>query len=602
MDLLPIANHLWQSTLFAGVAGLLVLLLRKNRAHSRHCVWLAASGKFLLPFSLLAFVGGQFQPRTFIAATTSRVPIIVEQLNEPFAVGGSAGPLPISPPSQPASLLVPLLYAIWAVGSLALVFSGWFRWRRMQTVLRSASPLALEIGVPVLSSASLIEPGVFGVFRPVLLLPDGIASHLAPAELQAILAHELCHVRRRDNLVTMMHMVVEALFWFHPVVWWVGARLMEEREHACDEEVLRLGSEPEAYAEGILKICELYLQSPSKCVAGVTGTNLKERIEAIMSNRPTLKMSVAKKAGLAIAGVLAIAIPVILGVTNAAALRAQAKSVPKFEVASIKPCEPGGRGGVSPPSPGRITVNCSTVMSLIGQSYIIFGDGRTMNLQPEKIVPMEKSPAWIDSDRYTIDAKAESNRGQVPGQAMMLGPMMQSLLEDRFKLKIHRETRQVPVYALTVEKSGLKLPAAPKDGCALQDLDQGPTPPAQGKAPLLFCGFALVMSNGFEMRGATMAQLSTALSGRVDRKVIDKTGIAGMFDIHLDWSNGELPSAPAPPPPLPQPGVPPPPGPDPVELTAGYRAALRKIGLKLEPTQGPAEFLVIDHVERPSEN
>jgi uncharacterized protein (TIGR03435 family) len=184
---------------------------------------------------------------------------------------------------------------------------------------------------------------------------------------------------------------------------------------------------------------------------------------------------------------------------------------------------------------------------------------------------------------------------------MMLGPMMQSLLEDRFKLKIHRETRQVPVYALTVEKSGLKLPAAPKDGCALQDLDQGPTPPVQGKAPLLFCGFAFVMSNGFEMRGATMAQLSTALSGRVDRKVIDKTGIAGMFDIRLDWSNGELISGPAPPPPLPQPGVPPP-GPDPAELTAGYRTALRKIGLKLEPTQGPAEFLVIDHVERPSEN
>jgi len=184
----------------------------------------------------------------------------------------------------------------------------------------------------------------------------------------------------------------------------------------------------------------------------------------------------------------------------------------------------------------------------------------------------------------------------------MLGPMMQALLEDRFKLKIHRETKQVQVYAMTVEKGGLRLPAAPKNDCAPQDLDQGPTPPAPGKAPLLFCGFALVMSNGFDMRGATMAQLSTALSGRVDRKVIDKTGITGMFDIHLDWSNGELPSAPAPLPPPPEPGVPPPPGPSPAEVTAGYRMALRKIGLKLEPTQGPAEFLVIDHVERPSEN
>ncbi len=99
---------------------------------------------------------------------------------------------------------------------------------------------------------------------------------------------------------------------------------MEERERACDEEVVRMGSAPEAYAEGILKVCELYLQSPLKCVAGVTGANLKKRIEAIMNNRSTLALNFAKKAGLAIAGVIAVAIPVILGVTNAPLLRAQA--------------------------------------------------------------------------------------------------------------------------------------------------------------------------------------------------------------------------------------------------------------------------------------
>ena len=130
-------------------------------------------------------------------------------------------------------------------------------------------------------------------------------------------------------------------------------------------------------------------------------------------------------------------------------------------------------------------MNCSSVMTLIRQSYIVFGNGRTMNLQSEKIIPMEKSPAWIESDLYTIEAKAESDRGEVPGQAMMLGPMMQALLEDRFKLKIHRETRQVPVYALTVGKDGLKLPAAPKDGCAVQDLDALPTRRRQGER--LFC-------------------------------------------------------------------------------------------------------------------
>ncbi len=166
----------------------------------------------------------------------------------------------------------------------------------------------------------------------MLLLPDGIGDRLAPAELQAILAHELCHIRRRDNLATLMHMVVEVVFWFHPLVWWLGARLMDERERACDEEVLRMGSEAEAYAEGILKVCELYLQSPLKCVAGVSGANLKKRIEAIMANRPMRNLSLPKKVGLVLAAVLAIAIPVILGITNAPGLRAQAQSIPKPEI------------------------------------------------------------------------------------------------------------------------------------------------------------------------------------------------------------------------------------------------------------------------------
>ena len=214
----------------------------------------------------------------------------------------SPGPTPASEPSQSSIWLVPILVTVWAIGCMALVFSWWLRWRRMQVVLRgrrlwlrrsafrSCPPhRSLSLGCSVCSVRHCC-------YRTAL------RSHLAPAELQAILAHELCHVRRRDNLATAMHMVVEAMFWFHPVVWWVGARLMEERERACDEEVVRMGSAPEAYAEGILKICGLYLQSPVKCVAGVTGANLKGRIEAIMSKRAALKLNFAKKAGLAFAG------------------------------------------------------------------------------------------------------------------------------------------------------------------------------------------------------------------------------------------------------------------------------------------------------------
>jgi hypothetical protein len=166
----------------------------------------------------------------------------------------------------------------------------------------------------VLTSQAFPEPGVYGIWRPILLLPAGITEQLTAAQLEAILAHELCHVRRRDNLATAMHMVVEAVFWFHPLVWWLGARLMEERERACDEDVLRMGNDPQVYAEGILRICELYLESPLRCVAGVTGANLKRRIEAIMANRTALRLNFGKKATLAIGATATLAGPVLIGV------------------------------------------------------------------------------------------------------------------------------------------------------------------------------------------------------------------------------------------------------------------------------------------------
>ncbi len=124
-------------------------------------------------------------------------------------------------------------------------------------------------------------------------------------------------------------MLVEMLFWFHPLVWWIGARLVEEREQACDEEVLRLGGDPRDYADAILNVCKLYVESPLTCVAGVTGSDLKKRIEAIMSNRILSNLTVGKKVALAFAAASALAVPIGIGV-----LRAQTAPAPtpKWEV------------------------------------------------------------------------------------------------------------------------------------------------------------------------------------------------------------------------------------------------------------------------------
>jgi bla regulator protein blaR1 len=126
-------------------------------------------------------------------------------------------------------------------------------WLRMRAIVRAGLPLTIDLPIRVVSTPERIEPGVFGIVRPVLLLPEGIAGRLTQPQLEAIIAHELCQVRRRDNLTAAIHMLVEAIFWFHPLVWWLGVRLIDERERACDEEVLQAGRQAKVYAGSILK-------------------------------------------------------------------------------------------------------------------------------------------------------------------------------------------------------------------------------------------------------------------------------------------------------------------------------------------------------------
>jgi uncharacterized protein (TIGR03435 family) len=440
---------------------------------------------------------------------------------------------------------------------------------------------------------------VVGFLRPILLLPAGIAERLTPAQLEAVLAHELCHVRRRDNLFAAIHMFVEVTFWFHPLVWWIGARLIEERERACDEDVLRLGSEPQIYAQGILNVCKMYLESPLMCVSGVTGSDLKKRIEAILTNRIALRLTYAKKITLAVACMAALAMPVVIGILNAPLIRAQTPSAPppKFEVAAIKLCKDGdpgglgkskdGGGGAYSSSPGRISTGCMPLvdannMGLIQRTYVRWAGG---HLNPPGITPIQGGPAWIRSELYNINAKAEGS----PGEGMMWGPMLQALLEDRFKLKIHRETREVPVYALTVAKGGSKLKPFTEGSCTALPLTlPRPTlPPGQQ-----YCNaFVRVQQPSVEAQGATLAEFSKLVALVFDRPVIDRTGIAGKFDIHLEFAVDEST-------PKLRPS-------DPDDSARGvsiFTAIQQQLGLKLESAKGPGEFLVIDRVERPSGN
>lgn len=267
-----------------------------------------------------------------------------------------------------------------------------------------------------------------------------------------------------------------------------------------------------------------------------------------------------------------------------------AAQTPKFEVASIKPCKsdiaPGARSGGGNSSPGRLNVECQTVKGLIEAAYVIFVNGRTVTPAYVRQVAIEGGPSWIDSDRFEINARAPGNQGPI----MMQGPMMQTLLEDRFQLKIHLETREVPAYALTVTKTGPKLKPFQEGSCTPipWDLIFSLFPPPEIPQNDHYCRSGGTMKGGLlaidaqAMTVGDFAKIHLTLAGR---PVINKTGIPGQFDFHLEFAPDETT----------------PPG-EPPAGPSIFTAVREQLGLRLEPTRAPGEFLVIDSIAKPSQN
>jgi uncharacterized protein (TIGR03435 family) len=276
----------------------------------------------------------------------------------------------------------------------------------------------------------------------------------------------------------------------------------------------------------------------------------------------------------------------------AARILAAQPVTPKFEVASIKLCknEPGRMMGAGNSSPGRLSTGCSPMvdansLGLIQGAYVRFAGGHT---NPLGVLPIKGGPAWVHSELYEINARAEG----APSMEMMQGPMLQALFEDRFHLKIHRENPEGPVYALTLAKGSSKLKPFKEGSCSQMPLTRPVPAPPPGQR---FCNM-LISFRGptVEAGGSTLTEFSKLLNLILDRPVIDKTGVAGRFDIHLEFAPDQV--IPGLPPPLPNA-----PATDPAGPTI-FTAIQEQLGLKLEPARGPVEILVIDSIERPSGN
>jgi beta-lactamase regulating signal transducer with metallopeptidase domain len=300
-------DHIWQSTLFAGMAWLLTLAFHRNGAALRFWLWFAASIKFLVPFAGLVAVGEYFS-RQYHAPVLQSLLVLrpgIQKLSAPATMLAMPQPQTIN--------WALLLAAIWFAGLAAILGIRLLHWTRLRATMVHARDLPVSAPVRIKTSSSLLEPGLVGILRPAVLMPAGLMTLLSDAERDSILAHELSHFSRRDNVTAVIHMTVEALFWFYPPVWLIGARLIAERERACDESVLASGHDPEVYAGGILKVCKFCIQSPLACVSGVSGADLGMRVRQIMTAEAARDVGAAQKMLLAGACTMALVLPVMAG-------------------------------------------------------------------------------------------------------------------------------------------------------------------------------------------------------------------------------------------------------------------------------------------------
>jgi bla regulator protein blaR1 len=316
-------------------------------------------------------------------------------------------------------------------------------------------------------------------------------------------------------------------------------------------------------------------------MAQLTGADLRGRIEAIMANRVGRRLNRASKFLLAGAGVAAVAVPLLVGVGDSPQVLAQSASVAarQFDVAAIKPNNSGTNvlGIRVVPGGGLRAIN-ATLRSLISEAYQV------------RDFEISGGPSWLGSARYDIEAKGQLDPTSQEQAGLQVMKMLQALLADRFQLRVHRQTKEMPIYALLVANNGPKLQAS-REACFDPTAGIPPPPTLPGQSPSRPCGGFNNSSN--QMLGASVgvSRFAANLSRFTGRTVVDRTGLKGTYDVALRWAPDEgqawLPTGPVPPDNA-QPSI--------------FSAVQEQLGLRLESQRGPVEVLVIDQAEKPSEN
>ena len=651
--LASLLNTLWYA---AGVVGLTWALLRflpRVNAATRYWIWTAVlSFLFVLPFLPMAMS----QTRLVLEGRTQKASSAEKGVSVPLAQppGLSQESRRLAPImltfDSPGSTPWPLwLLAIWILAAgwqLARLAAGVVSVRRLKD--RSAECTSFETwGLPadfaqeaadcnkggllnplrrkarVLTSEKLVSPVAVGYMHPAVMVPPGLLASLDKGERLSVLLHELAHLARYDDWFKLAASAVGALLALHPLVPFVLRRIEREREMACDDSVVEQTGLAYGYAQSLARLHDLCSKTGTKLLApALLGrkVSLIDRIESLLrrdhgfSARPSLAnlgvsaflLAVLLGAGGLIPRWLAVAqTSLSLSTSLCADLpKSFCANLPsKFEVASIRPARPGGGQSNFLATPnGRYRGTNLSARDLIAFAYGIGSHH------------LEGLPSWAKSRRYTIVAEAPPGLasdfqmiGTFPAnqrhQALVncqhsWSAMMQALLADRFQLKVHHTTKQLPVYELVLAKRGPKL-----------------DPPNASDFPGVLHRYSLGSQwftddaskgtrqlNGF---GIHVSDLVGFLSGETAKTVIDRTGLTGRYDIKLTWT--------------PSPGAS-------TETDFGENsgdnrlgrmpadvhfsghpvpivtAIQQQLGLKLKSAKGPVQVVVVDRIEPPTPN
>lgn len=616
-------------TAIAGTSLLAARLAARSRAAVRHLM-LAATVAVLamlpiaaaLPLSIQVHVPEASPSTNFV---TPAVDVINDFVSDPAPhVSAASTRVAASPTVTPANVAA-TLWVVGAIASLVPLLVGLIQirvlrrsalpWREGGTLTKAlAQSLGLRSSVDVLRHESVTGPMTSGVLRPVILLPVD-ADRWRADDLERALVHELEHVRRRDWIVHLAARVVCAAYWFHPLVWIVRSQLGLEAERACDDAVLAR-TEAVAYADQLVDFAtRLSAERHQPLLAMARRRDLNTRVRALLDRRQARgrvdAVTVTAATVLAV-GLAAMVSPFKVVARASGASMRQASASQKFEAVSIRQCTddtppPGAgsgqrssQGGFPAISPGRFTIDCGTIERMISNAYVLNGE-RLENNSPRigDVSWWKGGPEWIRYDKFSIEASAPG----VSDRAVLLGPMLRALLEDRFKLKLHRETQDAPMYAMSIAKSGLKIEPIGPDGCEQADQVSSQAAARDHAAAVIAgtvkpnCSGMTMLGTGghtrWVMGGTSLPGLAQTLTAWMDHFVLDRTDASTdtKYNITLDFALDEHV-----------------PGPDKRNPASNFAqpeapnifsALEQQVGVTLTATKGPQGVLVIDHIERP---